>query len=295
MLLSKIVIVLVFFARQSACFCLRWPKVWISVCMLKAIIFIIISASQLVHAQNVTSVSPTSELQWSFGPEAVYTEYFEPGIMREEGILYGGRAFGQWDGKNNFVLRSDLGIAGGQLKYKGQDWSGAPRETRTQDFVTHFGIQAGYKVISVARYNVSVTLGSRLRYWEQVIDGSGGYPRELTQVFIPLGILIRHGDKSMSHVTYRVEYASMLYGQMHAKLSRATDDLGDQTLRQNQGKQMLFAFDWNSKRYLVGTYYKQTDVEKSKENKVRFNNQEFSLYEPQNRSTEVGLSAGLSF
>jgi hypothetical protein len=240
----------------------------------------------------------TKKFEFGLAPGVGSVTYSEPGVMSEAGYLYGAKGYGQWTGQR-LLLRSDLEILGGGLSYKGKDWSNQPKDSSTQDLLTHFGLQSGYR-LPLKAFSFSFTLGGRARYWNQTIEGRGGYPRELTQIFVPLGLQIRHGENSRFDLTYRLEYAPLVYGQMFARLSKATDDAPDQVLRQNSGNQTMAAIDWRVNvsgaiHSLVGIYYRQSGVSKSQENKVRFNGQDVYIYEPENSTTELGLYTGLSF
>lgn len=264
--------------------------------------FTLILIASSVSAQVVQTTPPASDssrLGLSVSPLGQWTEYSEPGVMRESGFLYGARVEWQTDG-DTLRFNWDSQLVMGRLRYQGKNWSGQSVQAETQDLQLQTSPLVGLELGDATRSRWLAFVGPRLRYWNQTILAAGGYPRELTQIYLPLTLRFEHGAPDGARFRHGIEYAPLLYGEMVARLSAATNDLGDMRLSQARGVQLVLLNDWEQTFdggaiTKLGTYLRSTEVEKSSARSAKLNDQTVSIVEPANRSIEVGVSAGLSF
>ena len=158
----------------------------------KLILFIIglllISSSAFAAEKELF---PTSEFK--LGYEGMYLYYDEPDVMHEKGVLNGG--FATWTGyftEYNLMLNGEFeGLAGG-LRYNAERSSGTPLECDTDDYFLSgratIGMGFDFEETGVTPY-----VGIGARYWNDDIKTTGGYERQIKQVYLPVGVnLVTH-------------------------------------------------------------------------------------------------------
>lgn len=227
-------------------------------------------------------------------------EYEEPGLMRETGELYGVEA--ALDAAEapgwGFELRGRY--LGGELHYDGQTQAGTPVETDTDDDLTQVAGHIGYTARDQG-VDAFLYTGYGNRYWDQTLNGPGGYQREIEWHYLPVGARM-DGDLGARGWSWalRVEYRELLDGDVTSRLSDVDPGLNDLRNNVDSGHGYRLAFrverDLGGYALTVTPYYTYWDVEASDLQPVTFNGVLIgSGYEPANETEVVGVTAGLRF
>ena len=132
------------------------------------------------------------------------------------------------------MLRGEMELSFGSLDYDGQYQDGTPITRETDDYLYAMRGVLG-KDFLVNDYAVTPFIGLGYRYWNDTIRGAGGYEREISQWYAPLGVEVARvaGDW---RVAVRGEYDLFLGGTVKSHLDQAVAGLNTVTNNQDFGK-----------------------------------------------------------
>ena len=75
----------------------------------------------------------------------------------------------------------------GDLDYNGSTWGGASVKTDTEDYIVECRALTG-RHFHRGKTTITPFFGFAYRYWNDVIEGTGGYEREITYYYSPFGV-----------------------------------------------------------------------------------------------------------
>ena len=127
-------------------------------------------------------------LELELGATTQYFIYEESDVhMKEAGPLFGAAGTVAYRTDSRWGVAARGRVLAGALDYDGQTWGGVPVETETEDWIVSaealVGLVDDGRVTQAHGYT-----GLGRRYWNQVIEGSGGYEREITWTYLPVGV-----------------------------------------------------------------------------------------------------------
>lgn len=176
---------------------------------------------------------PTSEFK--LGYEGMYMYYDEPNLMNEKGVLNGG--FATWTGyfgEYNIMVNAEAEGLAGSLRYEGEYQNGAPLECDNDDYFISGRITSGVG-FEYENFGITPYIGIATRYWNDEIKATGGYERQITQLYMPIGInVITHLKEGWS-IGGSVEGDLLLGGKVKSKLSDVGPTYEDVNNTQNFG------------------------------------------------------------
>lgn len=232
--------------------------------------------------------------------------YEEGTLMEEQGTLYGvmlrmaQHTREGWGGEVIATFRR------GSLDYEGHTWGGDPVSTGTKDRVWTIQGNVGYELSGVWT-DTFIYTGLGRRTWNQELRGEGGYRREITWYFMPLGICT-HGrfDAPGWDWVLRLEGQAIFAGKVRSMLSDRDPRIGDVENAVDKGHGFFAGLSIRreikgdaSKAMLLSLtpYYQVWDVERSNEQVLYIEGQPADLvvYEPANDTREVGMRVTLTF
>ncbi|HAS90423.1 MAG TPA: hypothetical protein DCS48_14160 [Desulfovibrio sp.] len=161
---------------------------------------------------------PTNEFK--LGYVGMYMYYDEPDVMHEKGFLNGG--FGAWTGyftDYNIMLNAEFEGLAGSLRYSGKYSDGTPLRCDTDDYFisVRATIGLGY---DLGHTGITPYTGIGARYWNDDIKATGGYERQIKQLYLPLGVnIVTHLDDGWS-IGGTLEGDLLLGGTVKSKLSQ---------------------------------------------------------------------------
>ena len=219
-------------------------------------------------------------------------------LMEEEGIMNGVRlGFTSHSGRGPMV-RLNGSFSYGQLEYDGETWGGDPVEADTEDFLVR--LQGDFGWDFQYRGTVStIYTGIAYRYWNNDIDEEGGYEREISQFYWPIGyeLAIPVGRKWI--IGAGANYSLLLGGMVESHLSDVDSSFDDAENSQDGGdgygvgsvvyiKHDSARFPWSVSAFV--NYY---DIDDSDTDVVDLGGTSFLVFEPENETTEIGLRVSL--
>ncbi|MFH1562201.1 MAG: autotransporter outer membrane beta-barrel domain-containing protein [Nitrospirota bacterium] len=250
--------------------------------------------------------------EWKVGTEISNRKYEEPGVMEQEGIMYG--LLGSYTYRNGVMLRAEGLYSFGQVDYKN---SGTMDDI--DDYVLEFRGLAGYDHPLSETSTLTPYIGIGYRY---LFDEFGnrltstnavGYDRESQYIYSPIGVEITAPLKNSWSVRTILEYDIFWWGQQKSYMSQArvwsavpgwythndveNDQDGGYGIRgsiefQKKGEKLDFAIEPFIRYWNIKDSETVTDTVLS-ENGLWLVTTPFT--EPKNETTEIGIKFAVKF
>jgi hypothetical protein len=246
---------------------------------------------------------------WRIAPEASHYRYKEPGVMTNEGTLYGVTGFVTFnrhriadkpvvEGEEPNVIswsmwRLDGRISAGEVDYDGSYMDGTPLSTSgTDDFLLDV------RLLWSRHWRPSETItgayvGLGYRYLnDDSSDQAGGYERESNYVYIPVGVRKDFYLADRWNLGVTGEFDMLLFGRQISHLDDANPNLPEVRNWQWPGfgaglfLDLLYkgeGFDVGVGPFLRYWWVDESDVSND------------GYYEPKNNTVEYGLSLIVQF
>lgn len=230
-----------------------------------------------------------------------HVEYEESGLMEETGWLHGLAGGFETRVADTVMLRVEAELAGGRMDYDGHYSDNSPASTRTDDWI--FGARGLVgRDFTAGAVGLTPFAGLGYRYWNDQIRGVGGYEREITYWYVPLGLeAAALSGGGQWRVGARAEYDLFLSGHVTSHLGDAVAGLDTVENDQDSGWGMrasVFAEramgqDWS---LAVEPFFRYWDIAKSDEATLSAGGRVVGrAWEPANTTTEWGLRLGVRY
>ena len=252
---------------------------------------------------------------WSWRGELGRIEYCEPGVMEEEGLLFGISGARHQGFAENWIWRLEGSLLYGRLDYKGAvvnlvTGEEVPAEVETPNMVIGARILAGRNVESAGRpYTAYAGFGYRLLIDD--LPGDAGYTREQTYLYVPIGFESFFWNPKRWLVGMRVEFDWLLRG-----INESSTNIGflDAHVTQDSGYGLQLALsitrelsaacdDAVAPILVIEPFIEYWDIDRSDSDTdtvmVMLGDEtisgEVSYFEPANTTEFVGIRAAISF
>jgi len=144
-----------------------------------------------VSAKDKPADTGASKISFSLAYNGSYLFYKETRnditLSNDSGWQSGGSLELKYDNKDIFI-RINLDIFGSKnSRYDGTYWSGLPLSMSRQEFFCLSGMDAGYKILNLDTYTLSLYFGSGYRYWERGQNSSSDYLQIFSWAFWDIG------------------------------------------------------------------------------------------------------------
>jgi len=229
------------------------------------------------------------------GYQVMSFHYEESGLMEEDGIMHG--VFGRYTAHLDapVMLRVEGEYSGGDLEYDGQYQDGTPITRDTSDRLAAARGVAGW-VLPLDKAAFIPFAGFGMRYWNDVIQGTGGYEREISQYYAPLGLEAVCAALDKWRFTASGEYDLFLGGEVRSHLGDAVAGLGTVTNDQNFGEGWGMRASVSAERRFDGwslgveSFWRHWDIERSDTADLAYQGSVIGYaWEPANTTTIWGL------
>ena len=235
-----------------------------------------------------------TDFRLEVGPELNAMQYREPGLIKENGFLYGGFASGTAIVKSNLVLNLRASLAAGTLRYDGQTMEGEPASMDTPNRLFTLLTSLGYHWNPVTPF-----AGIGLRDWNDNLGANSpyGYNRQTTYLYSPLGLEISRAFGNAWTLGARAEFDLFWAG-----INRNTDFPieGNETITLHQhsgyGAQLSIFVHHPMTRSLglmVESFFQYWNIGRSEQVYILAPDGLLALYEPANETSLLGLRGGL--
>ncbi|MFH1440808.1 MAG: hypothetical protein ABIH18_02035 [Candidatus Omnitrophota bacterium] len=246
------------------------------------------------------------------GPEIYYFRYKEPGVMKEDGMMYG--LTGAYSWHNNFMLKAEGRIAGGQVDYEGSG---------TIDNISDFSAEVrglgGYDFKPSEEFIITPYFGIGYRYLNDDASGKisstnyGGYERESNYIYSPIGVEGVFNMQDGWSIGGLVEYDIFWQGKQKSHLSdvRCYDPIAgyytDNDVENDQDKgygirgSIKLLKKGEKLDFVIEPFIRYWNIKKSKEVATSTISENGlwikygTVIEPKNNSTEIGVKFMIGF
>ncbi len=268
-------------------------------CLLVGICFLFSAA--VTFANDAGSIVPKHGFE--LGLETFYFDYEEDGLMEEDGFMYGLIGSYTYHGDNKLMINTSLEFGLGELDYDGQTWEGTPLKGDNDDWIVEWRGLVGYDYVLRGNEVVTSFVGIGYRYWNDDMDFTGGYEREIAYWYSPIGVKT---DSSLSdNWTWgiSVEYDLFWSGKVKSHLSDIDPGLNDPEVDQDFGDGYGLRFSLHFKRKFTGNYalsiepfIRYWDIDKSDTDTLTYYGIPIAyVWEPENDTMSYGCRLNLEF
>lgn len=247
---------------------------------------------------------------WEYAMEVSEITYREPGVMKENGIMYGmGISYAyhnNWyatdmETSDNWMLKLETRYAYGQVDYQN---SGTIDNIDDNIWELRGLIGCDYSISQT--FFLTPYTGIGYRYLKddsggrQSSTGAWGYKREANYFYSPVGLEILNGLNDGWSVGLAVEYDHFWQGRQKSYLSSVDPGFNDLANRQKKGYGLRGAFKIQKKNekidFAIEPFIRYWNIKKSKNADLTFYGTVIGYgYEPANNSTEFGAKFSMSF
>ncbi|MDH5535695.1 MAG: hypothetical protein OEZ08_09025 [Betaproteobacteria bacterium] len=233
------------------------------------------------------------------GLSGSYYHYKEPSIaVTEEGYKGGIDLVLTAPPRNDWFMQVD-----GRFAYGRNDYTGAGNKGGNPDWYTEFRGTLG-KDFERDGYSFSPYSGIGFRYLfndlrGQTSTGALGYRRESRYVYIPIGVTHRLRLESSAKLSTTLEFDYLVKGWQKSNLTDASTFLPDQTNKQHSGFGVRASMYYEKANWLFGPWfhYWRIDQSETTSTTVTVSGSTFRalIFEPKNRTVEIGVRLGYRF
>lgn len=257
------------------------------------------SGYAIPEATNRTRSGANSEIQRqgvAIGYVYGYFNYSEEG-MKDTGSLHGMQFnFERFFENTGFKMRLESNAMLGVLKYDGaliniKTGKSTPHSTSSFDYILNLRGLAVRPIEVTSASELSPFLGVAMRYLDDNMDGVGSYEREVTYLYLPVGVTYKISVNNLWSIGMTTEYDHFLAGTVKShvtQIGRASDLLNHQAV----GTGYRASIDVTGtvhKRYDLhfGPYYQHWHVQDSDFQRA---DEGFGGHEPENKTDLIGIN-----
>ncbi|MEW6067879.1 MAG: hypothetical protein AB1610_06280 [Nitrospirota bacterium] len=252
----------------------------------------------IIIGTGIAFAEPFQRHTLELGAEISHITYREPDVMKEEGIMYG--IAGSYAYRNNLMVKAECRGSYGQV-----DYSNSGKINNIDDYMVELRGLFGYDFF-VSKSILTPYTGLGYRYLND--DSSGristtgayGYERESNYIYSPLGIIITTPLENGWAIGITAEYDIFWWGKQISHLSDVDSGYNDVENEQNEGYGV---------RGSIKVYKRIKNMDIAIEPFIRYwhiMKSEIAdwtyygtyigyAYEPENKSTEFGIKASITF
>ncbi|WP_430735491.1 autotransporter domain-containing protein [Halodesulfovibrio aestuarii] len=241
------------------------------------------------HAQTTFTISP----------KAIYFSYHEQ-VMDETGYLAGINTELTHTTNQGYFFGLEAEGLGGELRYEGKYSDGTGLSCDTHDFLFQATAAVG-KEFTISSWQLTPYTGLKYRYWRDDIITEGGYLRQISQFYLPVGLTAQYDLDDSWNVKVKMEGSLLLAGRVYSNLSDAgsmyPDITNHQSFGSGVGARISTTLQKNLGSYILGIspYFEWYEVKTSKKASSQIGDQPAKFIEPHNTTWMLGLSCSLSF
>lgn len=246
---------------------------------------------------GVGSVFAEAQLQkhtWELGTEISHIKYEEPGVMEQEGVMWG--ILGSYTYRDNWMLKAEGRFSYGQVDYKN---SGTL--DNIDDYMWEFRGLAGYDFPVLEASILTPYIGFGYRYLNDDMSGMTtstgalGYERESNYYYSPIGVEIITPLENGWSVGVMFEYDYFWKGKQKSHLGEIPGYY-DIENDQNDGYGLRGSVKFQKKGdridYAIEPFIRYWNI---KDSEITTDPAGRSWMEPKNNSTEFGVKFAAKF
>ena len=237
---------------------------------------------------------------FEIGTELYDYSYKEPGVMENDGAMYGVNA--SYTYRDRFMFRLKARTAWGEHDYTSANTGSA---SNIDDFAFEFRTLGGIDY-SVNDLTITPYVGFGYRYLNDdsagriTTTGALGYERESNYYYSPIGIKAVHDFKNAWKFGATLEYDLFWSGEQKSHLGDAIPGFGTLINEQNDGWGTRFSLFLKREsavfRFKVEGFFRYWKIDDSEIYPIRYYNIQVGYgWEPENETRETGLKLSILF
>jgi hypothetical protein len=247
--------------------------------------------------------APLEKQKWELGIQVSDITYKEPGVMKQEGLMYGLLCSYAYHSDSNVMFGIGLGLSLGKVDYSSPasgDMDNIP------DWMAEFRLLGGRDFSASEASFLTPYTGIGYRYLND--DSSGmtsttgayGYERESNYFYIPIGIEASIGLENDWSVGVILEYDLFCGGLQISHLSDVDPNYNNPENAQKGGYGIRWSAKFRKKGewvdFVIEPFIRYWNIEKSEDADITYGGVYWgSGYEPKNNSTELGITLAIGF
>ncbi|MGD8549303.1 MAG: autotransporter outer membrane beta-barrel domain-containing protein [Desulfobacterales bacterium] len=265
------------------------------------VLFFTLNTHRVACADNTELM--IGENTFQFGFDIRYLDYEEDGLIEEDGLMYGIAGSYIYHGNNKLMFETSFSLVFGEIDYDGQTQSGTPLKADTDDWIFEWRGLIGKDYRFKSSSIITPFMGIGYRYWNDDIDASGGYEREIQYWYLPVGV------KTISPLNgnwtwgISLEYDLFLGGKVQSHLSDVqpvyNDPENDQDFGDGYGLALSLKFNRNlsnSYGFSIEPYIRYWDIDESDTSTLTSYGIPIAyVVEPDNETIAYGLRLNITF
>ena len=272
--------------------------------MRKLILGLIAGSSALVSAQSQAQTRPGFEI----GAEVFdysYRERFEGDVVARDDGTFGGGTFGYVETiGGGMFLRAKLAVDFGSVDYRSEDG----RIDNVNQSIGQLELHLGKDFALGNGGTLTPFIGLASRVLEdhsgnkETELGFAGYDREVSYAYVPVGAAATFPLGGRSELILSAQYNWVVGGEAKSKFSDLDPDLPDLKLDLENGSgfeaSAIARFKLGGNAIGFGPFVRRWSIDQSKELVLKDpdgSGDTITLFEPKNRTTEVGVRLTFAF
>ncbi|MFP3984283.1 MAG: outer membrane beta-barrel protein [Desulfurivibrionaceae bacterium] len=234
-------------------------------------------------------------------PEISHIEYKEPGVMEEEGIMYGIGAAYTLRSPDDYMLQVE-----GKFSYGQVDYENSGTMDDIDDYMFEIRGLLGYDFRILDKTMITPYVGVGYRYLNDDMSGmtsstgASGYERESNYYYSPVGIktLSYIGNGWLWGITAEFDY--FWKGKQKSHFSDILAGLNDPENDQDDGygyrASIEFRKELGMMSFAIEPFIRYWDIDESDHEDVTYHGSVIGDgFEPANESTEIGIILAVMF
>ena len=234
---------------------------------MKRVILSVAVGLMLLGAGSAFAEPAKAMQRWKLGAELSGIAYEEPGVMKEDGIMYG--IAGSWAKyRNETMIRIE-----GKFSYGQVDYVNSGTLDGIDDFMLEFRVLGGQELPILKPAVVMAYMGLGYRYMNddsggrQTSMGAWGYERESNYLYLPLGVEALVGINKGWSLGAVLEYDIFLWGKQISHLRDVSLGYDDLENEQREGYGYRGSIElrkkWRSKEFAIEPFIRYWEIKQS--------------------------------
>jgi len=231
-----------------------------------------------------------------------YFDYSESVPSNEEGIFTGINLGYEFLKPNFIYMRLDTALAGGEIEYDGETWSGRPASFNHDDFIFDLEYDFGFN-IQIKDFYIIPFAGLSYHFWARNLSdySNGGYDEKYNWICVPIGAIFGYDFTDRFGIQLKLNANQMVYGHVQAFFSDIdsnyndpSSELGNKLGYKSELSVRLKIYDHLA--IMINPFFEYYEFGKSDNEKLEYNDIPINIiYEPASETYKFGINFLVTF
>ncbi len=231
-----------------------------------------------------------------------YRERFEGETVAKDDGTFGGLTASYVAGLGGgYLFRPKLSVDFGSVDYSSDD--GEIKNVRQSIGQLELQVARDFRLGGTATITPFIGLGSRILNdnsgGEETEQGFLGYDREINYAFVPIGAAVTTQIGASNTVTFSAQYNWVVGGDAESRFSDVDPEFPDLKLDIPGGHGLeasaILGVPLGRTQLRVGPFVRHWNIQRSESETFEEDGEVLELFEPKNKTTELGVRLSLAF